>query len=279
MPSDTNTIEYPDSGRYEDCFIAFLDILGFKKMVLESHNNRDILQNIIESMNIVGAIPSGGKKVSKDSGGMSTIQIRRRFFSDTLVFFLKEDPEDIAQLFFVIRYIQDRLWERGICLRGSIVRGQMYWTDNDDNITVGEGIIDAYECESSLAIYPRIIVSKELYDYIKSKGCPSDPFGIGGDLAKYILEDYDGITFLDLLNPDVIRKEGESIVKYERDRPSNIPLKKKEFTIEYNPNAKSQHMKVMGDLDEVIKKNIDSTDEKIRQKYAWLKTYRSKYNG
>ena len=121
MTPDTHTTKQQDAGRYEDCIVAFLDILGFKSKVLDSEDNADTLENIIQSLKIVNAIPSGGKKVTGRSGATRTIQIRSRFFSDSLVFLLKENPDDIAQLFFVIRYLQDQLWQRGICPAGALL--------------------------------------------------------------------------------------------------------------------------------------------------------------
>lgn len=271
MPSDAHTNKHPDPGKYEDCFVAFLDILGFKSKVLDSQNNDDTLENIIQSLKIVNSIPSGGKKVSAGSGSLRTIQIRSRFFSDSLVFFLKEKSEDIAQLFFVIRYLQDQLLERGICLRGSIVRGQMYWTEKDDNVTVGRGLIDAYHQESAIAIYPRIVVSEKLHDYIESKSPEAFPFSNNKDtsLVHYIAQDADGVRFLDLLNPNVLRAQGERLELYDNSG----------FSVVWTDGATSRHPEILGFVDRIIQDNSSSTDEKIMQKYAWLKTYRSRYDG
>jgi len=271
VPSNAHTNNHPDLGKYEDCFVAFLDILGFKSKVLDSQNNEETLENIIQSLKIVNSIPSGGKKVSSGSGGTRTIQIRSRFFSDTLVFFLKVKKEDIAQLFFIIRYLQDQLWERGICLRGSIVRGQMYWTEKDDNVTVGQGLIDAHQQESTIAIYPRIVVSEKLYDYINSKSPAAYPFGNDKNtsLSKYIAQDADGVRFLDLLNPKVLRAEDERLEIYRNT----------EFSIVRENDSASRQSKILGNVNKIIQAHANDTDEKVLQKYAWLKTYRSRYNG
>lgn len=272
MTPDTHTNENQDTGKYEDCIVAYLDILGFTSKVLDSHNNLDTLANIIQSLKIVNAIPSGGKKISDHSGGKRTIQIRSRFFSDSLVFFLKEEPEDIAQLFFVIRYLQDQLWQKGICLRGSIVRGQMYWTNQDDNVTVGQGLIDAHQLESKIAIYPRIVVSEALYEYIEQESIPPRPFGTAESthLANLIHRDSDGVRFLDLLHCGITRVEGERF---------DGSLGRGRFTIWYNPNAPSRHSEVLGCVDRIIHDHEESGDEKTKQKYAWLRTYRNRHDG
>ena len=75
-----------ESLKYEDCFVAFLDILGFRNKVIDSRNSGETLRILIDSLNIYGGFPSGGKKVSTASGTKRTISIQSRFFSDTIVF-------------------------------------------------------------------------------------------------------------------------------------------------------------------------------------------------
>lgn len=271
MTSEPQTNEHQDDDRYEDCFVAFLDILGFKNKVLGIQKDPAILENIIQSLDIINRIPSGPKVVSVGPYGVRRVQIRRRFFSDSLVFFLKEKPSDIAQLFFVIRYLQDQLWKRGICLRGSIVRGKMYWTEEDNNITVGQGLIDAHLCESTIAIYPRIVVSEELYAYIERESPCAFPLGKSTTalLVDCIAKDADGLHFLDLLHPDVNRARGEALWREGSGG----------FSIAFDSASPSRHPDVLGFVDQIIQDNTGATNAKARQKYAWLQTYRSRYDG
>ncbi len=272
MTANTHANENSNKARYEECIVAFLDILGFKNNVLNSQNDLSILENIVQSLKIVNAIPSGGKKVSNSLEGERTIKIRSRFFSDSLVFFLRKKPEDIAHLFFIIRYLQDQLWHRGICLRGSINLGEMYWTREDDNVTVGKGLIDAYETESTIAIYPRIIVSEELHALIEHENANSVPFGDERvtSLNQCINKDADGLYFLDLLNPRIRRAEDESL---------EILPNGNEFSIRYTPYSPGQLPNVLQSIDKIIEDNINTRNAKAKQKYSWLKTYRGNFNG
>jgi hypothetical protein len=272
LTPEAPTNEQMSVGKYEDCIIAFLDILGFKNKVLDSETKPEILEKIIQSSKIVNAITAENLKMSGDSTEQRAIQIRGRFFSDSLVFFLRKNPSDITELFFIIRFIQDQLWERDICLRGSVVIGQMYWSESDDKITVGTGLINAYRCESKVAIYPRIVVSDDLYDYILGKRIPAKPFGNNAteNLTGFIHQDADGVHFLDLLNPGITRTEGERL---DPNTGSDW------FSILHYPNATSQHPEVLGYVDRINRSNIENEDMKVRQKYAWLKTYRERYNG
>ena len=48
-----------ESFKYEDCFVSFLDILGFKNKVIDSQNSAETLKILIDSLNICSAFPSG----------------------------------------------------------------------------------------------------------------------------------------------------------------------------------------------------------------------------
>jgi hypothetical protein len=269
MANTGTTIEYQQS------FVAFLDILGFRKMVIDSQNNQEILKILVDSLSICGAFPSGAKEATGSSGQRRAISIQSRFFSDTLVFFLQEKPEDIAQLFLMIRYLQDRLWEKGLCLRGAITLGGMYWEDSKDlNITVGPGLIEAHKLESEIAIYPRIIVSEELYTYINNKNIKADPFGGGlraqkpdALLKDYIKQDADGVHFLDLLNSEILRTNDEVLES----------LTDGKFSITWNFLSESNHEYMLIKVDDIITENLTSENKKIRQKHEWLKSYVNKY--
>jgi hypothetical protein len=258
-------------GNYEDCFVAFLDILGFKEKVSKSRDDLAILRNIVRSLNIVNTIPSGGKKVSSGRGEERTIHMRSRFFSDCLVFFLKDNPENLAHLFLVIRFLQDQLWERDICLRGSIVRDKMYWTEDENNITVGPGLINAHHLEAKVAIYPRIVVSKELYAHIEQDEPSAFPFGDDksvGSLVNYIEQDADGVYFLNLLHPNVIRAQGERLERYTET----------EYSVVWQGGSPNRHSEVLEFVGRIIRDN-ENFDEEVMQKYDWLQSYRSKYDG
>jgi len=247
---------------YESCYVVFLDILGFKEKVMESLNDDRVLGFLHDSMRICASIPSGGKKISTTDGGEQTLDIQSRFFSDTLVFFIKENPEDLPQLLFIVRYIQDQLWERGICLRGSITTGGMYWPDKEQNITLGPGLIAAYELEKDVANFPRIVMSSNLYGSLA--GITAHPFGEDDSMVRdYVRRDFDGVYFLDLLNVGITRKESEELL-------ANTD----HFFVGWNPKNDSNWSLVNSYVQRVITENlIGDVSDRIRQKYDWLQSY------
>lgn len=252
---------------YKRCFVAYLDILGFAERVRRSKNNQEEITLLLDSLRICNAFATRNKKVTNDAGKPRVISIQSRFFSDTVAFFLKENPRNIGHLFFIIRYTQDRLWERGLTVRGAITRGDMYLPNEDlkNNITLGPGIIKAYELESQIAIYPRIIISEKLYDYIQRKNIGAYPFACqGGRLVDYIRQDGDGVYFLDLLNKDIIRAEGEKPEK-------NDDM----FSIVWESGVINKRDDIMASVDKCIDNGVNSRDEKIQQKYNWLRLYKT----
>jgi hypothetical protein len=251
--------------KYQKCFIAYLDILGFGERVKHSENNQEEIKLLLDSLKICNTFTRGNKKVTNNMGEARVVSIQSRFFSDSVVFFLKESPIDIGHLFLIIRYVQDKLWENELLIRGAIAYGDMYFpTENkEENITLGPGIIKAHYLESEITVYPRILVSEELCDYIQRKDVQADPFAYDGKLIDYIRQDNDGVRFLDLLNKDVVRAEGE---KLKKDRGM--------FSIVWKLSAGSRYDYIISCVEKCIENRINSDKEKIQQKGKWLKFYK-----
>jgi len=245
--------------KYEPCYVAFLDILGFSAKVVESRRKSEILKQLIDSLNICSCIPSGGKKIDSD-GEKRTLEIQSRYCSDTIGFFMKEEKKDFPHLLFIVRYLQDRLWELGICLRGGIALGKMYWNPKEPNITLGTGWIKAYKLESEIAIYPRIVVAEDLYESFQNHS--AKPFAKEGFLKDYIKKDFDGVYFLDLLNRDVLRKKGEVLESRNGD-----------FSIIWNLSAESSNLHIENEVQRICKDGFSSGNFRVQQKYHWLENY------
>lgn len=253
---ETETIEY------QNCFVAFLDILGFSTKVMDSADSNEKLKVLVDSLSICGKFSSRSKKSTKHG----VIPMQSRFFSDSIVFFTKEDERYLVQLFFLIRYLQDRLWKMGICLRGAIASGEMFWPEKEAGITVGPALIEAYELESNIAIYPRILISRKLSTYINDRVIEADPFGLNGELKDLIRQDEDGMCFLDLLNINVNRMKNEYLDREDDDI----------FSICYSDDRGSKHSEILGNVKAIIDENDKSDKPKIIQKNEWLKSYLKK---
>ncbi len=248
----------------EDCFICYLDVLGVKNLLKEIENgeNKKLLEDIIKVIKINSKIT---KSTSKETSKDGNLDIRSFYFSDSFAFIMKKEPRNLPHLFLIVRYLQDRFWEKGFCFRGAITVGKMYFPKKEENVLIGPGLVEAYKLESEIAIYPRIVVDEKLVEYIKNKNIKGSPFlekQNDGFLINGIKKDKDGIYFLDLLNRKVLRKIGENIIN-----------ENKRFSIVWNRESKSNYERIIGEVEEIVEKNINSTDEKVKQKYEWLKSY------
>lgn len=146
---------------YKNCYIAFLDILGFKRMVdtmpcseiYEIYSKR--MKNSISRIYL-------GKELCFD---MSDIKIK--VMSDSICFYVDSSKSNaLAGLIVACEYFQEQLLRLSnpILTRGAIVKGDIF-TEND--IIYGPGFVKAYLMEENNAKYPRIIMTKETIDSAK----------------------------------------------------------------------------------------------------------------
>ncbi len=256
MTRDKEAVEYTD------CFVAYLDILGFKKRVKKTEESLKSLDTLIEALQINSKFTQSDTKSTSDG----KLDIRSFFFSDSFVFMMKVEKKNLPHLFFIVRYLQDRLWENGLCLRGAIVKGPMYWPESiKENIILGTAMLEAYKLESKVAIYPRVVITKSLFEYIEKENVKTWSNRDEGDivLTDFIKKDKDGIYFFDILNSEITRKKGEKI--FSNNDGS--------FSIGWDSNDSDNYDSIVNTVKNLIENGMKNEDETVRQKYEWLKSY------
>jgi hypothetical protein len=147
----------------EKHFVAFLDILGFKNLVTK--NDEDKIAAYFEISNVL--VKSWNDTLNKKS-------FKFYNFSDSIVVLVpfSENKDETAKLFkhlcIALAELQFHLCKKNIWLRGAISFGEMTLEEsqkeNEPQITklYGKPLIRAYELESGVAKYPRIILDSEL---------------------------------------------------------------------------------------------------------------------
>ena len=244
---------------YSDCVLAYLDILGFTEVVKRSKKDSKLIKELVEKLGI------GRVFVNSSSKGRDSVDIRNFFFSDSFVFIIKK-KEHLPHLFLVIRYLQDWLWKSDLCLRGAVVKGKMYWPEPTENIILGPAMIKAYELESKIAIYPRIIIDEKLVKIIRKEEIVASPLSKEGVITNFIKRDEDGIYFFDILNPKITRKKNEKIAN------NNGNLR-----ISWDPHGEDNYEALINHLkkcvDKKLKDNKIKRNPELKQKYEWLQTY------
>ena len=205
-------IEEPTVARaYTECYVAFIDILGFRKKVEESLLVPSTLNDLVKALEIKPPAQVTTVANPEGDGNWEWWRLQIRAFSDSIVIFLPSKTQRLSLIFYTARYLYDRMLELGLCVRGAITIGDMYWDKSWDpprgggsiagearadnrkpTITLGPGMINAYELESKRAKFPRILVSDELYQHIETfqpKLYPLMKFGTAGrKLTEFIRE-------------------------------------------------------------------------------------------
>src|ERR1700730_1399931 len=144
---------------YEGRYCAFIDILGFRNLVRGLHSSRDAvaLRDVMRKIHAPTSAPTVNWSVDFRAQSISDAIAISTTTLDTGLLRILEAIEDLAV----------DLLREGYFIRGALVRGQLY---HDASMVFGEAFVRAYELESTIAQYPRIVISKEVMDDINRKG-------------------------------------------------------------------------------------------------------------
>ena len=229
---------------YETYIIAFLDILGFKDIVNTSSFDKvlDIFKSIITNNEAAIALwhavedndtsPEGeGYKRYNESLEETKIHI----MSDSIVVATPSlHPESLAVVVDTCNCIQELLFDLDapILLRGAIAIGDFYL---NENLMFGKGLVDAYWAQEKYAVYPRIIISNDITVGRR----------VSVDNGKDLPKDDDGYYYINCieryLGEDRTWEEIEGSEQYDK-------------------------------LKDMIDRNLNAyNDDRVRQKYLWLK--------
>jgi hypothetical protein len=143
---------------YQDKFIAYIDILGFKKLVEDSENGTGLpLPKLIELLQLLGTsedisrlkkngpiICPGSKYFQRD------LNFKLSQISDCVVVSSEVSPAGVINLVSYCAQVVLRLLEKGIMCRGYITKGSIYHTDSQ---FIGSGYFEAYSKEEKVKVF------------------------------------------------------------------------------------------------------------------------------
>lgn len=145
----------------EKRIVAFLDILGFKKLTYE--NQEETLLKYISPLYFDDVSNVDQKKIYQELG-LDKIHTREvTFFSDSIV--ISCELKEISPLLHHVKRLSEKFVGYELFLRGGITYGELF---HKDRIVFGPAMIEAYKMESECAIHPRIIISENLFDELKN---------------------------------------------------------------------------------------------------------------
>lgn len=179
---------------YDQRIIASIDILGFSEFIDKSTQNENCFNKLKNTFKYLLEL-----KNDNDHGTFSQKDIDKQvtIFSDSIVISYPADLK--GSTFYMLQditHIQLDMMNRGILIRGGVTVGKLI---HDDNIVYGPAMVEAHLLESKEAIYPRVLVSKEVLDN-GVENAFNNPEEEKKHINSLLREDTDGQNFIDFLS-------------------------------------------------------------------------------
>ena len=171
----------------EDAVVAFIDILG---------SSAEIKSDPEKALNTVHNAYDDALAIYNKVFGNHKDTIRIRIFSDNIVISCSCENLGLEKAFrsviILSALIQENLLHYKVLSRGGIARGDFF---SDEIMIWGNALVKAYTLESSIAIYPRIVVHPSLISDIKYFTMGSD--GENSNTSVWVAQDQDGLCYVD----------------------------------------------------------------------------------
>lgn len=249
---------------YSNRFTVFIDLLGFRKIVEQTVDNKEFfdgIYNVLSSLKSDVVPMEAYVQINKEAVGKEELDkmmkdisllieafridypIAFTHFSDSLVISCEAANEDSCFVIFeLLGRLNFRFWnEYKLVLRGGLTVGKLVHEEN--GLLFGPAMVKAYHLESKLAIYPRILIDKD----VANKTQRGRLFEI---MANLFAEAEDGMAEISLA----------SSLNY---------LLQSIFAM--HPAQHTKYLSVFEDSIAQLELIRDSNDdEKIKAKYSWL---------
>ncbi|HEU4470310.1 MAG TPA: hypothetical protein VFR58_04440 [Flavisolibacter sp.] len=223
---------------FQDRAVAFVDVLGFQQKLREFENDVKlktveegeyfVSEKVNEFINTVKHVTS-----LLDEGNF-----KYYLFSDNICITVDylENPDLLISLLFAINELFYSFAQKGYFLRGGIDVGKFV---DEKQIALGVPLAKAYIMESKSAVYPRILISEDLYNLIKE------------NLSESKFVQFAGIS-------------EDRLIHHNCEFHFLNPF--------YNVFTKSDKVKFFKDFREKIRQNLElnKRQEQIQIKYQWL---------
>jgi hypothetical protein len=180
-----------DCENYEERIVAFIDILGFKNLV----NKPEQFKLIKDTLSYFKAWDNSGKYQNKWDEkivvtkcnipktdwylyNLDNNDVVCTSVSDSIIVSMLYDEkrfyETLSTFLVNIALIAHQILLSGLLLRGAITAGKLYHKEN--GILFGQPYIDAWNYEEKLAVYPRIILSQDLFMKSQALSSPANQY-------------------------------------------------------------------------------------------------------
>lgn len=260
----------------ENYFVAFIDILGYREKV--SKLPKEEQEAFINSLNDFFVAAKDSIKASNSpnfSGGLygkdERFDIKMKTFSDNIFIYTKANWN---ALLLVVAHMQANCTFLDISIRGALSYGELF--ANDDFI-YGSSLIEAYDLESKVAIFPRIIIGDSFVRGMKCCLIIADATG----KYKRIKPDAGSITHVTIYN--TFRKSEYYDIFFASDSFDEslfinyLAYWKWHASSESHSKKEPSFEEYMQKHKEKIENNLTSANKKenvaVVQKYKWCRHY------
>lgn len=236
---------------YQERYVAFLDILGWEAAIEKSSTDPELVKNMGISLQILFSQKKMIEWMHENDerdGWPGNPQITQ--FSDCIVISAQNDFSGKLFIEKSLNFITYSLLQNGLLIRGGVCIGSLF---HKKDIVYGPGLVKAHKMESCDALFPRIILDKELAE---AWGPNSRTIGKNGEVIKidktWRQSTKDTWWFFDYLQPFV-----------------QVPIEGDRLLIDSSFIAQLSHVR------EIIVKSLVEfkCNQKLLDKYIWLTNY------
>lgn len=223
--------------------VAYLDILGIASRMKGGYEQQKLAMNKLHNLYTFSM------EASKQIDMVGYCDIKFKIFSDNIIIVkkLSEQPDkrlhDIKVLLNCVANFQCSAANDSVgwLVRGGISIGELFI---DETMVWGEALLKAYDLESNVALYPRILLDSSVI------------LNIGSDkeLIDYTQQDFDNLYFLNYLH---IQHFGGQILK------SGFQMMLEELNGKYSERI---YQKLCWHMN-YVNRELDKKDEKNDRKY------------
>lgn len=189
--------------RFSKCAVASIDILGASDRMMSDEMAETFIDNLY-----------GFQDEISDTIG-ETFELKT--FSDNVL--LSSDTVDVPT---VSNFIKSLAWiqlnvlcHQKLLMRGGLVIDKFYKSEHNSgkDFVIGKSLVCAHELESKFAIYPRIIVSNEVFDLINSDSHSNETIICDADqkFVDYLQVTLDSENFV---NRELLKKHASALIQH-----------------------------------------------------------------
>ena len=193
---------------FEDRFLAFVDVLGFRDVVHQMAHQPELFSTVRDTLKTLDRqsqrLRDHAERIRNARArakqkrvallGLNRRGVEMTAFSDCYVV---SQTFPAWEVLAAVQALGSDLLARGILCRGAVVHGKAF---HRDRVLFGPAVIEAYELEQGVAKYPRILVTEAVREAA---------WGYHTGLCKQRLfkRDADGCWFVNLLAPALSKWE------------------------------------------------------------------------